>query len=115
MEKNPVSKVLAILLILSLAVCGCETLKNAFCSPTAEQIVAAGEKLGQAESTLAFLLELVPVPEVATAIAALQIAIPILRKIKDGACVTPEDEVNANQVTKSSLTYAGALGYRGGT
>jgi hypothetical protein len=113
--KKHLKKFLAIVLILSLGgVCGCETLKNAFCSPTAEAVASAAEKLIQAEATMAYLAGLVPVPEVAAAIAALQIAIPILRKIKDGICVDPAEEAAANQVAVTSLKYAGALGFSGG-
>jgi hypothetical protein len=105
----------AVILIAALGgICGCTTIQSVFCSPSAEQVMTAGEKLAQAEATLKFLLELVPVPEVAAAIAALKIAIPILRKIKDGICVTSEDENNANQVAVTSLKYAGAMGFHGG-
>ena len=104
-----------ILLIVALgSICGCETLKNAFCSPTAEAVMAAGENLALAEATLVYLEGLVPIPQVATAIAALQIAIPILRKIKDGICVTPEEEAAASRVAAASLKYAGALGFHRG-
>jgi hypothetical protein len=109
-------KLLAILLVLALgglSIPGCSMLKSAFCSPTAEQVLAAGEKLAQAEATLAFLQGLAPVPGVTAAIAALQITIPILRKIKDGICVAAEDEAAASQVAKTSLKYATAMGFKG--
>lgn len=107
-------KFLAALLILTLAVCGCAALKNALCSPTAEAVVAAGEKLALAEATLAYLQELVPIPEVELTIAGLKIAIPILRQIKNGICVSAEDEANASQVAVTSLKYAIVMGFSGG-
>lgn len=106
-------RVLAILLLVVAVagVYGCETFRNAFCSPTAEQIMVAGEKLDAASDTLYYLEGLSPSPEITAAIAALKIAIPILRQIKDGICVTAEEEANASQVAASSLKYAVKMGY----
>lgn len=106
--------ILAIILILTLAgVSGCETLKNAFCSPTAEQIMVAGERLALASDTLNYLEGLSPSPEVSASIAGLKIAMPILRQIKDGICVSVEEEANANVVLNSTYTYAAKLGFKG--
>lgn len=113
---RPRNFVVAMLMVAILAVAmlaGCSTLKSAFCSPTADQIMAAADKLSQATGTLAFLQGLLPVPAVTAAIAALQIAIPILQQIKDGICVSAADEANANQVAVTSVTLAAGLGYRG--
>jgi len=101
-----------ILLILAMgSVCGCETLKNAFCSPTAEQVMSAAEKLDQASDTLYYLEGLAPTPAITATIAALKIAIPILRKIKDGICVAPEEELNASQAAQAGYTVAVMMGY----
>jgi hypothetical protein len=110
--KKHLRKFLAILLILSLAgVCGCETLKNAFCSPTAEQIMSAAERLDQASDTLYYLEGQDPTPAITATIAALKIAIPILRRIKDGVCVTAEEEANASRAAQASYTVAVTMGY----
>jgi hypothetical protein len=106
-------KILAIILILAVAgVCGCATLKNFFCSPTAEQVMAAGEKLSQATAMLAFLESLAPVPEITAAIAALQIAIPILRQIKDGICVDAADAANAERAVSATQPLGLKLGFK---
>jgi hypothetical protein len=107
-------KRVVVLLLAMVLLAGCAEFKSFFCSPTAEQVMAAAEKLDQATAALAFLQDLVPVPEVAAAIAALQIAIPILRQIKDGICVSAADEANASLVAKSSLRYAATMGFSGG-
>lgn len=107
--------VVGLLIVVALAaglISGCETLKNAFCSPTAEQVMAAGERLAQASDTLTYLEGLSPSPAVTAAKAALQIAIPILRQIKDGICVSAAEEANANQAVNSTYAYAVKMGFK---
>jgi hypothetical protein len=98
--------------LLAGSVLGCQTLKNAFCSPTAQEVADAANFLANANSVLAFLGTLVPSAEVMAAIAAIKIAKIVFDQIKSGVCVSADQEKAAQAVIKASQAMAMKYGYK---
>jgi len=91
---------------------GCETLKNAFCSPTAAEVADAAEFVANADALIAFLSSLAPSAEVTAVMAALKIAKAVFDQIKSGICATAEQQQAARAAIQASQTMALKLGYR---
>jgi hypothetical protein len=101
-----------ILGLLMGTITGCETLKSAFCSPTAQEVVDAADCLAHADAVLNFMSTLVPSAEVAAAIAAIKIAKTVFAQIQSGICVSPEQETAAKTAVQASQTMAIKRGYQ---
>jgi hypothetical protein len=91
---------------------GCQALKNAFCSPTAQEIADAADYLANADAVLVFLTSLAPSAEVTAAIAAIKIAKTVFEQIKAGICVSAEQETTAQAAVKASQVMAMKFGYK---
>jgi hypothetical protein len=91
---------------------GCETLKNAFCSPTAQEVADAAAFVANADSLLAFLTTLAPSAEVTAVIAALKIAKAVFDQIRSGVCVSSEQQQAAQAAITAGQTMALRLGYK---
>jgi uncharacterized protein YerC len=98
--------------LLGGSIMGCQTLKTAFCSPTAQEVADATNFLTNAEGVLAFLSTLAPSAEVMAAIAAIKIAKIVFEQIKAGVCVSAEQEQAAQTAVKASLVMAMKYGYK---
>ena len=101
-----------ILGLLIGSITGCETLKSAFCSPTAQEVADAADFVANADSVLNFMSTLVPSAEVAAAIAAIKIAKSVFEQIKSGICVSPEQETAAKTAIQASQAMAMKMGYK---
>jgi hypothetical protein len=91
---------------------GCETLKSAFCSPTAQEVADAADFVANADSVLNFMSTLAPSAEVAVAIAAIKIAKSLFEQIKSGICVSSEQETAAKTAIQASQAMAMKMGYK---
>ena len=91
---------------------GCQTLKSAFCSPTAQELADAADFVANADSLLAFLSTLAPSAEVTAVIAALKIAKAVFDQIKSGICVSSDQQQAAQATIKASQTMAMKFGYK---
>lgn len=98
--------------LLGCSILGCQTLKNAFCSPTAQQVADAANYVANADSVLAFLSTLGPSAEVMAAIAAVKIAKTVFDQIKSGVCVSADQEQAAQAALKASQVMAMKYGYK---
>jgi hypothetical protein len=98
--------------LLMGAITGCETLKNAFCSPTAQEVADAADFLAHADAILNFMSTLVPSAEVAAALAAVKIAKTVFTQIRSGICVSPEQETAAKTAVQASEAMAIKRGYQ---
>lgn len=101
-----------ILGLLMGGVMGCETLKNAFCSPTAQEVADAADYMANADALVAFLSTLAPSAEVTAVIAALKVAKTVFDQIKTGICASPDQQTAAKTAIKASQTMALKLGYK---
>jgi hypothetical protein len=101
-----------ILGLLIGSVAGCETLKSAFCSPTAQDVADAADFVANADAVLNFMSTLVPSAEVAAAIAAIKIAKSVFEQIKSGICVPAEQETAAKTALQASQVMAVKMGYK---
>ncbi len=101
-----------ILGLLIGSITGCETLKSAFCSPTAQEVADAADFVSHADSVLNFMSTLAPSAEVAAAIAALKIAKSVFDQIKSGSCVSSEQEATAKTALQASQAMAVKMGYK---
>jgi hypothetical protein len=101
-----------ILVLLIGSVTGCETMKSAFCSPTAQEVADAADFLANADSVLNFMSTLVPSAEVAVAMAAIKIAKSVFEQIRSGICVPAEQETAARTALQASQAMAVKMGYR---
>jgi hypothetical protein len=91
---------------------GCQTLKNAFCSPTAQEVADAADYVANADSVLAFLGTLAPSAEVVAVMAAIKMAKAVFDQVKSGICV-PESQQQAAQATiQTSTAMAMKYGYK---
>jgi alkylhydroperoxidase/carboxymuconolactone decarboxylase family protein YurZ len=97
---------------LTGAIIGCQTLKNAFCSPTAQEVADAANYVANAESILAFLSTLAPSAEVSAVIAAIKIAKAVFDQVKAGICVSAAQEQAAQTALQAGQTMAMKYGYR---
>lgn len=98
--------------LLAGSILGCQTLKNAFCSPTAQEVADAASFVANADSVLAFLSALAPSAEVMAAIAAVKIAKTVFDQIKSGVCVPADQEQAAQAALKASQVMAMKYGYK---
>jgi hypothetical protein len=98
--------------LLMGATAGCETLKTAFCSPTAQEIADATDYVASADALVAFLSTLAPSAEVAAVIAALKIAKAVFEQIKSGICAPSDQQAAAQATIKASQVMALKLGYK---
>ena len=101
-----------ILGLLMGAVLGCETLKSAFCSPTAQEVADAADFVAHADALVGFMSTLAPSAEVSAVIAALKIAKTVFDQIKAGLCVPVDQEQAAQAALKASRIMALKLGYQ---
>jgi hypothetical protein len=91
---------------------GCQTLKNAFCSPTAQEVADAADSVANADALAAFLDTLAPSAEVSAVMAALKIAKAVFDQIKSGICVSADQQQAAEAAIQASQTMALKLGYK---
>lgn len=98
--------------LLTGSITGCQTLKSAFCSPTAQEVADAADFVTTADSILNFMSSLVVSPEVTAAIGALKIAKAVFDKIKAGICVSADQKEAAQTAIKASKVMAMKLGYK---
>jgi choline-glycine betaine transporter len=91
---------------------GCETLKNAFCSPTTQEIADATDYVANADALVAFLNTLAPSAEVTAVIAALKIARAVFEQIKSGICASSDEQAAAKTAINASQVMAMKLGYK---
>jgi hypothetical protein len=98
--------------LLTGAVAGCQALKSALCSPTAQEVANAADFVASADSILAFLSSLAPSAEVTAAMAAIKIAKSVFDQIKAGICVTSEQESTAKTAIQASQAMAMKMGYK---
>jgi hypothetical protein len=94
------------------SIMGCETLKNAFCSPTAAEVADAAEFVANTDALVGFMNTLAPSAEVMAVIAALKIAKAVFDQIKLGICVSTEQQQAARAAIQASQTMALKLGYK---
>jgi alkylhydroperoxidase/carboxymuconolactone decarboxylase family protein YurZ len=98
--------------LLGGSILGCQTLKNAFCSPTAQQVADAANYVANADSVLAFLSTLAPSAEVTAAMAAVKIAKTVFDQIRSGVCVPTDEEQAAQAALGASQVMAMKYGYK---
>jgi hypothetical protein len=91
---------------------GCQTLKNAFCSPTAQEVADAADYVANADALVAFLGTLAPSAEVSAVVAAIKIARAVFDQVKAGICVSAEQEQAAQAAIIASQTLAMKYGYK---
>jgi len=101
-----------ILGLLMGGIMGCETLKTAFCSPTAQEVADAADFVANADALAAFLSTLAPSAEVTAVIAALKVAKAVFDQIKSGICASSDQQTAARTAIKASQTMALKLGYK---
>jgi hypothetical protein len=98
--------------LLMGTIMGCETLKNAFCSPTLQEVADAADFVANADALVAFLCTLAPSAEVIAVIAALKVAKAVFDQIKSGICASSDQQQAAKAAIKASQTMALKLGYK---
>jgi len=98
--------------LLIAAMMGCQTLKKAFCSPTAQEVADAANYVANAESILAFLSTLAPSAEVSAVMAAIKIAKAVFDQVKAGICVSATQEQAAQMALQAGQTMAMQYGYK---
>jgi hypothetical protein len=102
----------AIVGLMMGSIMGCETLKNAFCSPTVAEVADAAGFVANAEALVGFMNTLAPSAEVSAVIAALKVAKAVFDQIKSGICASPEQQQAAKTAIQASQTMALKLGYK---
>ena len=98
--------------VLMVSIMGCETLKNAFCSPTVQEVADAADFVANADVLVGFMNTLAPSAEVSAVIAALKIAKAVFDQIKSGICVSADQQQAAKAAITASQTMALKLGYK---
>jgi hypothetical protein len=98
--------------LLMGSIMGCETLKNAFCSPTAQEVADAADFVANADALVAFLNTLAPSAEVTAVIAALKVAKAVFDQIKSGICASSKQQTAAKAAIQASQAMALKLGYK---
>jgi hypothetical protein len=98
--------------LLMGTIMGCETLKTAFCSPTAQEVADAAVFVANADALVAFLNTLAPSAEVTAVIAALKVAKAVFDQIKSGICVSSDQQQAAKGAITASQMMALKLGYK---
>jgi len=91
---------------------GCQTLKNAFCSPTAQEVADAANYVADADSVLTFLSTLAPSAEVAAVMAAIKMAKAVFDQVKSGICVSESQQQAANATIQKGTAMAMKYGYK---
>jgi alkylhydroperoxidase/carboxymuconolactone decarboxylase family protein YurZ len=104
--------IVVILGLLIAAMMGCQTLKQAFCSPTAQQMAEAANYVANADAILAFLSNLAPSAEVSAVMAAIKMAKAVFDQVKAGICVPAAQEQAAQTALRAGQTMAMKYGYR---
>ena len=94
------------------AVLGCGTLKNAFCSPTAQEVADAADFVANTDALVGFMNTLAPSAEVSAVVAALKIAKAVFDQIKAGICVSADQQQAAKTALQASHVMALKLGYQ---
>ena len=92
--------------VLMGSIMGCETLKNAFCSPTAQEVADAADFVANADALVGFMDTLAPSAEVRAVIAALKIAKAVFDQIKLGICVSTDQQQAAKTALQASRVMA---------
>jgi hypothetical protein len=98
--------------LLMGTIMGCGTLKNAFCSPTAQEVADAADFVANTDAVAGFLSTLAPSAEVSAVIAALKIAKAVFDQIKSGVCVSADQQQAAKTALQASRVMALKLGYQ---
>jgi hypothetical protein len=98
--------------VLMGSIMGCETLRNAFCSPTAQEVADAADFVANAEALVGFMNTLAPSAEVNAVIAALKVAKAVFDQIKSGICASADQQQAAKATIQASQTMALKLGYK---
>ena len=98
--------------LLMGSIMGCETLKTAFCSPTAQEVADAADFVANADALVAFLNTLAPSAEVTAVIAALKVAKAVFDQIKSGICTSSDQQQAVKAALQASQTMALKLGYK---
>ena len=98
--------------VLMGTIMGCETLKNALCSPTVQELADAADFVANADALVGFLSTLAPSVEVRAVIAALKIAKAVFDQIKSGICVSTDQQQAAKAAIQASQVMALKLGYK---
>ena len=98
--------------LLMGTIMGCETLKNAFCSPTVQEVADAADFAANADAMVGFMNTLAPSAEVSAVIAALKIAKAVFDQIKSGICVSTDQQQAAKSALQASQVMALKLGYK---
>ena len=98
--------------LLMGTITGCETLRNAFCSPTVAEVADAADFVANADALVGFMNTLAPSAEVNAVIAALKIAKAVFDQIKSGICASADQQQEAKAAIQASQTMALKLGYR---
>jgi hypothetical protein len=98
--------------VLMVSIMGCETLRNAFCSPTAQEVADAADFVANADALVGFMNTLAPSAEVSAVIAALKIAKAVFDQIKSGICVSADQQQAAKAALQASHVMALKLGYQ---
>ena len=101
-----------ILGLLMGSIMGCETLKNAFCSPTVQEVADAADFVANADAMVAFFIALAPSAEVTAVIAALKIAKAVFDQIKSGICASSDQQQAAKAAIQASQAMAMKMGYK---
>jgi hypothetical protein len=109
-KKLVIAGVITVLLMGTIM--GCETLKTAFCSPTAQEVADAADFVANADALVAFLNTLAPSAEVTAVIAALKVAKAVFDQIKSGICASSDQQTAAKAAIQASQTMALKLGYK---
>jgi hypothetical protein len=91
---------------------GCGTLRDAFCSPTAQEVADAADFVANADALVGFLSTLAPSAEISAVIAALKIAKAVFDQIKSGICVSADQQQAAKTTLQASRVLALKLGYQ---
>ena len=98
--------------LLMGGIMGCETLKNAFCSPTVQEVADAADFVANADALVGFMNTLASSAEVSAVIAALKVAKAVFDQIKAGLCVSTDQQQAAKAAIQASQTMALKLGYK---
>ncbi|HZK14841.1 MAG TPA: hypothetical protein VFC55_09985 [Desulfobaccales bacterium] len=98
--------------LLMGSIMGCETLKNAFCSPTVQEVADAADLAANADALVGFMNTLALSAEVMAVIAALKVAKAVFDQIKAGICASSDQQQAAKAAIKASRTMALKLGYK---
>ena len=98
--------------LLMGSIMGCQTLKNAFCSPTAQEVADAADFVANADALVDFMSTLAPSAEVTAVIAALKIAKPCSIKSSRASACRRSSRQAAKAAIQASQTMALKLGYK---